>query len=925
VCYGKDGIDAEDNSENMKKLKKSDLYTYIQESRIIRTTLLLFVLFILSSGYGIAREKKVKEKQANPKVGLLSGVVVDGEFDEPIEKAVVTIPGTLISVLTNQQGKYAIKLVGGDYLIEVNHPGYFGKKYNMSVSAGISTPMFIVKLKANAVGRTVQRRLTSYENKTKFPQTLEDFSYWKVREQSGNQEFNELLRTIPSVSFYANGSGFNDSEIGFRGNDPAKTSYTLDGIVLNNPETGKVGSPMLSGLTDWAQKIQITSGQSGNLQSQIQSGGLVNVLSLVPQEKSGAEISAIYGNQGFLKTSATVYSGLSKKKLASTIHISRTSGNGLTQNSAFEQYSIFLNVQKEINHFHTLALGFNGVIQQHDRNFSDSIGAYNLYGPKYNPDWGTLNKKPVSWSTNFARSPLVSLTHFWQPRIKTHITTQLFAQFNRSAQLFPGGSFNNRGIKNVPRDSAGHVSFTKITDWNKGLAVPEMGTNRIAASDGKFVNTENSGITTLAATNSENRFGLRSVINHNFNKKLDLSGSFNLESYQAKHFGSVHDLLGADNYSSFSDINRPEGYQAENLFNSGFFPAFNSAQKVGYFYESSIQTGGLSMRLKYQTARFIWDIEGSASVQAMSRTDHFNYTVTDPERQTKSALMPDGHAQTGIKFNFWKYHSIHLRTSYGSYQPLFASLFPAGTNWNNPYATNEQVFDAEAGYTIFSRRLKVEALAYWSSINNRSEIRKSNLTTGYILGMIDGLQEIHQGIELKSSYKLTKNLQLNLNGSYGDWKYSADATARLLNELQTTDSKELLIKNIPVTNAPQMSLFAEVDYRWAHNFYVRINYYRADRIFAPFGLSDFENLTDRKDFKQWQLPAYQLLGVSGNYLLKVGKSQHLNFIFGGNNLLDSEYIEQSTTNIPEGNPNYTSNQVYYGMGRTWFVGLKFQF
>jgi outer membrane receptor protein involved in Fe transport len=48
-------------------------------------------------------------------------------------------------------------------------------------------------------------------------------------------------------------------------------------------------------------------------------------------------------------------------------------------------------------------------------------------------------------------------------------------------------------------------------------------------------------------------------------------------------------------------------------------------------------------------------------------------------------------------------------------------------------------------------------------------------------------------------------------------------------------------------------------------------------------------------------------------------------IFGGQNLLDTEYIEQSSSNIPEGNPKYTSNQVYYGMGRTWFVGLKVQF
>ena len=108
--------------------------------------------------------------------GTLTGFVVDDEFNTPIEKAVITIPGTLISVLTDQQGKYVLKLVAGDYFMEVNYPGYFGKQYNMTVTDDITTPMFIVKLQANAVGRTTQRRITNFENNRRFPQEIEDFT-----------------------------------------------------------------------------------------------------------------------------------------------------------------------------------------------------------------------------------------------------------------------------------------------------------------------------------------------------------------------------------------------------------------------------------------------------------------------------------------------------------------------------------------------------------------------------------------------------------------------------------------------------------------------------------------------------------------------------------------------------------------------------
>lgn len=907
--------------ETIQETMKTRTIT-IQKSIINKITILLIVLLILETGSSFAREKKVKEKKATPTFGILTGFVVDDEFNQPLEKAVVTISGTLISVLTDQQGKYVLKMKAGDYFMEVNYPGYFKKQYNMSVTDGITTPMFIIKLQANAVGQSLQRKITTYENKRLFPQSIENLSTWQTTEQTGHQEFNESFRTIPSVNLLSNGSGYNDSGIGFRGKDATHTSYTFNGILLNNPETGKVSSSMLSGMTDWAGKIQVVSGQAANLQSQTNSGGLVSVLSFAPHEKAGVDLLAVFGNEGFLKTSATVHSGLSKKGLASSIQISRTSADGLAQNTAFEQYGFFLNVQKEFNQFHTLVFNLNTVIQQHDRNFSDSIGAYNRYGTKYNPDWGYLNKKPLSVSTNYGRSPLISLTHDWHPRIKTHIITQVYAQFDRSAQIMPGGSTDAI----LPRDTVGLVLFDQVAGWNKGLSVSKMGASLLPDASGKFINSETSGISILSATNSETRLGLRTIITRNINKQTDFSGSINLEDFRANHFGTVQNLLGADGYTSYSDVNRLEGFPVENLFQSKFLTKYNSPDKTGYYYQSGIQTAGLSMRLNHQASRLNWYLAGSASMQNILRTDYFNYLTADPDGKTESILLPGGHAQTGFNFKLWKYHSFHLNLNYGSYQPLFTTLFPSENNWKNEGATNEQVFDAELGYTIFSRRLKVEALAYWSQITNRSMVRYSNLNSGDFFGLINGLAELHQGIELKASYKITRNFQMNVNGSLGDWKYSEDATAKVYDANNRIKSEnELWLNGLRIANAPQMSLFAEAEYRWAHNFYIRLNYYRAEQIYTPFGLYDFKGLASRSDYQQTQIPKYDLIGFSGNYLLKFRKLPSLNLIFGGQNLLDTEYIEQSSTNIPAGDSKYTSNQVYYGMGRTWFAGMKIQF
>ncbi len=897
----------------MKIFRKTIQEIVIQSGTILKTVLFSVTIFILGTAPAYAQ-------------GKLTGYVVDEEFNEPLEKAVVTIPGTLISVLTDQQGKYSLNLTGGEYALEVNHPGYFRKFYNISVSSGISTPMFIVKLKANATGRSQQRHITSFENKRQSPQATENLSTWAVAEQTGRQEFNEIFRAIPSVNFLSRGNGFNDSGIGFRGNDPSRTSYTFNGILLNNPETGLTGPSILSGLTDWAGQIQVVTGQASNMHSQTSSGGLINVLSFVPHEKFGVEALAVYGNDGFLKTSATVHTGLSRKGFSSSVQLSRTAGNGMVQNTAFEQYGFFVNIRSILNPRHTLDLNLNGILQQHDRNNPDSINAYNRYGQKYNPEWGYLIEKPMSLSTNFGISPLIGLTHFWQVRQHTQITTQIFAQLNRSAQLYPDGLFNNQPFNNLPRAPEGWLPMDLIAAWNNGLPADGMGAVRQPDENDRFINSVKSGISVLAAINRENRFGLRSVLTHEFSKNLDLSGSIDFEQYHAGHFAAVSDILSAEGYADFSDVNQVSGLNVKTLFQPVFYPSFTSPDKTNYYYESGIQSGGINLGLNYELSRLYFYMEGAASIQNIRRTDHFSYLTTDPDRQTKPVQLPGTRIQSGFRYNLWNYHSIHVKAGYGTYQPLFTVLFPSGNNWKNQEATNEQVFDAEAGYTLLSRKLKVEALVYRSQVTNRSMVRHSNLKPGDSYGLVNGLAELHQGVELKTMCKINRNFQFSLNGTYSNRKYTKDAAAVLYDSgNQATATNDLWLKDVHPANAPQISIFAEAEYRLAHNFYFRINYYRAEQIYALFSLYDFKNLTDRSDFVQWKMPKYDLIGVSGNYLLQVMKKYSINLIFGANNLLDSEFIQESLTNLDVKNIRFSGNRVYNEPGRTWYAGVKFQF
>jgi outer membrane receptor protein involved in Fe transport len=96
-----------------------------------------------------------------------------------------------------------------------------------------------------------------------------------------------------------------------------------------------------------------------------------------------------------------------------------------------------------------------------------------------------------------------------------------------------------------------------------------------------------------------------------------------------------------------------------------------------------------------------------------------------------------------------------------------------------------------------------------------------------------------------------------------------------------------------------------------------------------------------------KLPGYEVLDLNLNYTWIVGnkKQNSLNFTLNIANLLDKTYIQQSLTNIhADDNVNSTNpslgtyasnnrlfngvadaNRVWFGFGRTWNFGIRYEF
>ena len=162
--------------------------------------------------------------------------------------------------------------------------------------------------------------------------------------------------------------------------------------------------------------------------------------------------------------------------------------------------------------------------------------------------------------------------------------------------------------------------------------------------------------------------------------------------------------------------------------------------------------------------------------------------------------------------------------------------------------------------------------------------------------------------------------------SIGDWEYTKDFEAELFDENQNSiGTGTLYTKGAKVGDAAQFTSYAEVDYRFG-KFNVDLGYRFVDGLYADYSITDSQ-FTEQNNAGALKLPSYGLLDLGVTYQIGQGLSFRTNI----NNLLDTEYIAESNSNIHATSGSTTwngvdvNNSVWFGFGTTWNASLKYRF
>ncbi len=161
--------------------------------------------------------------------------------------------------------------------------------------------------------------------------TREDIENAKV------QTVNDLLKLCPGIDVRQRGSFGIQTDISIGGGTFDQTAILLNGININNPQTGHLTADFPVSISD-IERIEIYDGASARIFGSQALNGAVNIITRIAN-KNTAEVRLQGGSYG-------TFGGGASANLASRHYLNRISGDylrsdGATPNSAFDKYRTY--------------------------------------------------------------------------------------------------------------------------------------------------------------------------------------------------------------------------------------------------------------------------------------------------------------------------------------------------------------------------------------------------------------------------------------------------------------------------------------------------------------------------------------------------------------------------------------------------------
>lgn len=868
----------------------------------------------------------------------VTGTVVDGEFNQPLAGASVTIKGTKTGTATDFDGKFEISTSEKSGVIVISYLGFETKSVSFTITGNsVNVGSIVVMPDASQLEEVVVvgQGILDVAKDRKTPVAVSTIKAAEIQAKMGNQEFPEMLVNTPSVYATKSGGGFGDSRVNIRGFDQRNIAVMINGVPVNDMENSAVYWSNWAGLSDVTSAMQVQRGLGSSKLAISSVGGTINVVTRTSEMQQGGVVSMGVANDDYLKTQASYSTGKMKNGFSTSILLSQTMGDGYVDGTKFEGANYFLAFGYELNNKHDFQFTFTGAPQWHNqRSTAPTITQYLKYGSagepniRYNSDWGYLNGEEYSFRTNYYHKPIMSLNWDYKINETTKLSTVIYGSWGRGGGSNGAGAIRgNRFFADNLRKADGSIDIDLIQAYNSGETVVINGVpqtrNQVGGafqSSSSTSNNSTNGISKISSINSHNWYGGVINLNKKLSDKLTLDFGIDARTYRGIHYQNLADLLGSDNYFDNTDVNNPNRvlnytYAALPHLNP-FFSLDYQKQKINYNNDGLVNWYGAFTQLEYSTEKLTAFVQAAVSNQGFRRDDYFKYLESDPLYSTDYENILGGNIKGGANYNINENHNVFVNAGYYSKQPFFNAVYPNNASVVNENLTNEKVLGFEAGYgfrsSIFNANLNIYHTT-WKDRNQRNADTNASNPGGYF--NIAGITQVHSGVELDMNLKVFKTLKVNGMISIGNWEYKDDVTSERFDQYNEpfagSTPTTLYLDGVKVGDAAQTTaslgasyeilkgLNIDANYRWSDKLYTAISPVNSNgslNFTSPLGTAPSANSAINRG--SLELPSYGLMDAGFSYKMLVGKEKNksVDFRFNMNNVLDEVYIAEGKTN-----------------------------
>jgi len=893
----------------------------------------------------------------------ISGKVEDGTSGENLVGANVYVTEMATGAATDASGKYSVSLPAGTYKIVCSFVGYDKIEKEITLSADMTLDFSMKEYQFTLNVTVISDRAKERET----PVAFTNVDKKQIEFNLGSRDIPLVMNTTPSVFATDNGGGAGDARVNVRGFSQRNVAIMINGIPINDMESGWVYWSNWDGLGDATSSIQMQRGLSAVNLATPSIGGTMNIITDPSQLKSGASYQNEIGSGGFSKQTLFANTGL-VDNFALSLGGVRKVGTGVVDKAWTDAWAYYLGMSYQINPNNRLELYGMGAPQQHGQRryrlnaatFSHELASELGYdenvlkeaklreqGILYNSNWNAVNTsyQGLQWQRSYwnndvnqrydATSMNESVNYYHKPLVNLNWYSQFSSVFSLYSTVYwSGGQGGGSGTFGSLQYNTSLLQ--RVIDWDATIArnrtnVDSVDFNGDGVKERYIVSTNLSGQPMgrggilRNSVNDQWTVGAISKAYWKATENLNTSFGIDFRTAEIEHFREVRDLLGNDYY-----------YFIGNEFDSGLQYYKKLGDRIDYNNTNKLSWIGGYGQAEYTADRFTFYGTAGYSMIKFDYTDHFKKGPDGGELNLVSDWIGGYQFKGGASFRVTEQTDLFANAGYVSKVPIFDQVISDVEATMNPDPKNETFISFELGANtkLLDNMLNLKANVYFTNWLDRAVnrvVQNADGTDGLV--KLDGIDSRHMGFELEAAYQPAKFVRLDLAFSYGIWEYTNDVSGQYVIDYSTGELEDynFYIKDLKVGDAPQTQLAAALTVFPVSGLQAQLVWRYYDQYFSDFDPFSRTNENDR--VQVWQVPSYSLVDFNLAYKIPATIAGMDVTVFGHVfNLLDELFVQDATDNSAfngwsANGTNHSADdaEVYPGLPRTFNAGFKIGF